>query len=118
MKLIRTKGRDARKAEEILAALERRGGSSLDSVMPAVKRIVSDVRGKGDRALFRYASEFDGLKDEANLHITPEVREDHAAYIGSWLKVLKEDKRAIFSAASHASKAVDFLHDLQPQPDA
>jgi histidinol dehydrogenase len=72
MKLIRTKGRDARKAEEILAALERRGGSSLDSVMPAVKRIVSDVRGKGDRALFRYASEFDGLKDEANLHITPE----------------------------------------------
>jgi histidinol dehydrogenase len=72
MKLIRTKGRDARKAEEILAALERRGGSSLDSVMPAVKRIVSDVRGKGDRALFRYASEFDGLKDEANLRITPE----------------------------------------------
>src|SRR3984957_6453920 len=72
MKLIRTKGRDARKAEEILATLERRGGSSLDSVMPAVKRIVSDVRGKGDRALFRYASEFDGLKDEANLHITPE----------------------------------------------
>ena len=54
----------------------------------------------------------------ADLAITPEVREDHAAYIGSWLKVLKEDKRAIFSAASHASKAVDFLHGLQPQPAA
>jgi antirestriction protein ArdC len=48
----------------------------------------------------------------ADLHITPEVREDHASYIESWLKVLKSDKRAVFSAASHASKAVDFLHSL------
>lgn len=54
----------------------------------------------------------------ADLHITPEVREDHASYIDSWLKVLKDDKRAVFSAASHASKAVDFLHGLQPQPAA
>jgi antirestriction protein ArdC len=50
----------------------------------------------------------------ADLHITPEIREDHAAYIDNWLKVLKSDKRAVFSAASHASKAVDFLHGLQP----
>ena len=50
----------------------------------------------------------------ADLKITPEVREDHASYIASWLEVLKNDKRAIFSAASHASKAVDYLHDLQP----
>ncbi|MGA8669881.1 MAG: histidinol dehydrogenase [Terracidiphilus sp.] len=72
MKLIRTKGRGARQTEEILAALERRGGASLDSVLPAVKRIVSDVRKKGDRALFRYASDFDGLKDTANLRVTSE----------------------------------------------
>jgi antirestriction protein ArdC len=49
----------------------------------------------------------------ADLSITPEIREDHAAYIGSWLKVLKEDKRAIFSAAAHAQRAVDYLHGLQ-----
>ncbi len=54
----------------------------------------------------------------ADLQITPEIREDHASYIDSWLKVLKQDKRAVFSAASHASKAVDFLHALQPQPVA
>lgn len=46
----------------------------------------------------------------ADLGITPEVREDHAAYIGSWLNVLKGDKRAIFTAATHAQRAVDFLH--------
>jgi len=54
----------------------------------------------------------------ADLQITPEVRDDHASYIDSWLKVLKDDKRAVFSAASHASKAVDFLHGLQPQATA
>jgi antirestriction protein ArdC len=48
----------------------------------------------------------------ADLELTPEVREDHASYIANWLTVLKNDKRAIFSAASHAQKAVDFLHGL------
>ena len=50
----------------------------------------------------------------ADLGITPETREDHAAYIASWLKVLREDKRAIFTAASHAQCAVDHLHQYQP----
>jgi antirestriction protein ArdC len=50
----------------------------------------------------------------ADLAITPEVREDHASYLACWLEVLKNDKRAIFSAASFASKAVEFLHGLQP----
>jgi Zincin-like metallopeptidase len=29
----------------------------------------------------------------ADLGITPETRDDHDAYIASWLKVLKDDKR-------------------------
>jgi antirestriction protein ArdC len=49
----------------------------------------------------------------ADLGITPETREDHAAYIETWLKVLKDDKRFIFSAASHAQRAADYLHGLQ-----
>lgn len=49
----------------------------------------------------------------ADLDLTPEVREDHAAYIGSWLKVLKNDKRAVFTAAAHAQRAADFLHACQ-----
>lgn len=51
----------------------------------------------------------------AELGVTPEPREDHAAYLASWLKVLKEDKRAIFSAAAHAQRAADFLQGLQGQ---
>jgi antirestriction protein ArdC len=47
------------------------------------------------------------------LGITPEVREDHAAYLGHWLSILQGDKRAIFAAAAHAQRACDFLHSLQ-----
>lgn len=46
------------------------------------------------------------------LGLSPEPREDHAAYLQSWLKVLKDDKRAIFRAAAQAQKAVDYLRDL------
>ncbi|MEO8597323.1 MAG: zincin-like metallopeptidase domain-containing protein [Candidatus Solibacter sp.] len=41
------------------------------------------------------------------LELTP--REDHAQYLQSWLDVLKADKRAIFTAASKAQQAADFL---------
>jgi antirestriction protein ArdC len=54
----------------------------------------------------------------AELGVTPEPREDHAAYLASWLKVLKEDKRAIFSAAAHAQRAADFLQGLQRGSEA
>jgi antirestriction protein ArdC len=53
----------------------------------------------------------------ADLGITPEVRDDHAAYLNHWLTVLREDKRAIFSAAAHAQRAADYLHNLQPKTD-
>jgi antirestriction protein ArdC len=43
------------------------------------------------------------------LELTP--RKDHAAYIDSWLKVLRADNRAIFSAASQAQKAADWLSE-------
>jgi antirestriction protein ArdC len=52
----------------------------------------------------------------ADLGITPEVMPDHAAYLNAWLKVLKADKRAIFTAASHASKAAEYLHGFQSKP--
>lgn len=51
----------------------------------------------------------------ADLELTPEVREDHACYIASWLTSLKNDNRAIFQAAAHAQRAVEFLHKLQPE---
>lgn len=48
----------------------------------------------------------------ARLGIAAEPREDHASYLASWLKVLKSDKRAIFTAASKAQAACDYLFKL------
>lgn len=45
----------------------------------------------------------------ARLSITTEPRRDHAPYIASWLKALRNDPRAIFAAASKAQEASDYL---------
>ncbi len=46
----------------------------------------------------------------AHLGVRGELR--HASYVANWLEVLKSDKRAIFTAASAASKAADFLRSF------
>ena len=51
----------------------------------------------------------------SDLSLVPMIRDDHAAYLQHWLSVLKADKRFIVTAATHAQKAVDYLHGLQPK---
>lgn len=45
----------------------------------------------------------------SELGLPTDPREDHAPYIASWLRVLKNDKRAIFTAAAKAQEAADWL---------
>ena len=45
----------------------------------------------------------------ARLGFAPVVRDDHASYVKSWLKALRNDDRAIFTAASKAQQACDYL---------
>ena len=52
----------------------------------------------------------------ADLGIAHHPRPDHAAYVASWLRVLKDNPRAIFTAASKAQEAADWMHAQQPQP--
>jgi antirestriction protein ArdC len=51
----------------------------------------------------------------AQIGIAPEI-DQSAAYVKGWLKALKEDKRAIFSAASEAQKAADLILEAAGQP--
>jgi len=53
----------------------------------------------------------------AEIGISPEPRIDHARYIDSWLKVLRNDTRAIFAAAAKAQQAVTYLKGLAEQVD-
>lgn len=52
----------------------------------------------------------------ADLSLTLEPRPDHAAYIASWLRVLRNDTRFIVAAAAHAERAACFLAEKQPSP--
>lgn len=45
----------------------------------------------------------------AELAITQDVRPDHAQYLANWLKLLKSDDKAIFTAAARASEAAAYL---------
>jgi antirestriction protein ArdC len=45
----------------------------------------------------------------AHLGLSTEPREDHAQYLASWLRVLKADSRAIFTAASKAQQSTDWM---------
>ena len=49
----------------------------------------------------------------ADLGIANEPRPDDAAYIASWLTALRDDPRAIFTAASQAQAAADWMHARQ-----
>ena len=74
------------------------------------------AKDRSDRAREELLAELGSCFLCADLGIAPELepRPDHASYLDSWLRVLAEDKRAIFQAAAHAQRAVAFLHDLQP----
>jgi antirestriction protein ArdC len=77
------------------------------------------AKDKSDRAREELIAELGSCFLCADLGIAPELkpRPDHASYLQSWLKVLSNDRRAIFQAAAHAQRAVSYLHDLQPLED-
>ena len=73
-------------------------------------RLARDQTGRFGSALYareELVAELSSAYLCAALGIAPTVR--HADYIGSWLAVLRADSRAIFKAASKASKAADYL---------
>ena len=72
-----------------------------------LNRDLSGDRGGPDYAREELVAELGASFVCTTLGITPTVR--HAGYIDHWLKVLREDKRAVIKAASAASKAADFI---------
>ena len=70
MRLVRTQGRDGKKARRMLGELELRGARNTARTMPVVQRIVADVRKGGDKALRRYAAKLDGLEAKQLLPIS------------------------------------------------
>lgn len=99
MRLYRTQGRSARQTEAVLRALEQRGGSSLEDVLPAVRRILRRVRDKGDQALLEYAKKFDGLTNNANNYSSLRVSTEEMS--AAWTQIDRELKKSLKTAASN-----------------
>src|ERR1700674_3360480 len=96
-------------------SIRQPGGSGWMRRQPPPPARASVRKRYGDEgyAVAELVAELGSAFLSADLELTPEVRDDHASYIASWIQVLKNDKRAIFTAASHAQRAADFLHGLQ-----
>lgn len=81
------------------------------------KRVERDLGGKrfGDEgyAMEELVAELGAAFVCADLGINSMAKPDHAAYIQSWIRVLKNDRKAIFTAASMASRATEFLGSRQ-----
>jgi histidinol dehydrogenase len=69
--------------------------SRYSEVEPAVKRIVADVRGHGDRALRKYAERWDGLPAGVPFRISGEAMQ------GAWRSARPDLKRALRAASAN-----------------
>jgi antirestriction protein ArdC len=91
----------------------------IDAVFGAADRLGRDLSG-------RYGSEAYAMEEcvadlaasfvLADLGIAHRPRPDHAAYLASWVRVLKHDPRAIFTAASKAQAVADWMTERQGEP--
>ncbi len=95
MKLIRTYGKTAAQAEAMLRQIEERSGAATSRLEPAVKRILADIRRKGDDALRRYAERLDGLPPAADLRVT------QAEMAAAWDQTPKELRKSLQAAAGN-----------------
>jgi antirestriction protein ArdC len=77
-----------------------------------LKRLNNSPFGSPDYAKEEIRADLSSLFLAAELGI-PYDPKDQAAYIQSWITVLKNDKNEVFRAASDASKICDYLHALE-----
>lgn len=73
----------------------------------------SRFNGRTDRAFEELVAEIGSAMVCAQIGVTPDFGQT-AAYVESWLRALKDDKRMIFKAATEAQKAADLLMKTAP----
>jgi histidinol dehydrogenase len=102
MRVLRGRG-----AETRVRALEQRGATNLARVEKQVSRIVADVRKNGDRALRRYATKWDSLKNKQALRVADAELEE------AWNTVSENFKQALKMAAANIRQYCEWQ---MPQP--
>jgi len=90
-------------------------GAHATSAPHRLNRDVSGRFGSDSYAFEELIAEWASAMACMTLDLSPEPRTDHASYISSWLKVLRSDARAMFTAASQAQKIVDWMWERRGQ---
>ena len=73
---------------------------------------------RSERALEELVAEFGAAFLCADLGVTNAPKPEHAAYIASWLELLRSDARAVFKASRLAHQAAVYLHGFSQEPAA
>jgi antirestriction protein ArdC len=84
-------------------------------------RLDRDLSGRfGDRAYGaeELIAELGAAFWSAQFRLEQATRADHAAYLGDWLAILRQDARALVAACGHAQRAIDYLNTAACWPDA
>src|SRR5258708_29359187 len=98
---------EGKRAESVVRKLEQRGHTALARVEKPVRRIVEDVRKRGDSSLRRYAQKWDGLLPKQPLRVSQRELED------AWAAVSAEFREALKSAANNIRQ---YCESQKPEP--
>lgn len=107
-------GTDTTSATEALYATWLHEGVHATGHKSRLDRNFSAKFGTQERSAEELVAELGAAFLCADLVVTPHLRDDHAHYIAHWLEIMKGDKKAIFTAAAAANRAVEWLHGKQP----
>ncbi len=95
MKVLRTTGRDAKRAQVVIAQLQSRRSTIDERAVPVARRIINAVRKDGDKALRRYSGRFDGISQQTPLRITEDEMQQ------AWRNAVPAFRSAIQLAAKN-----------------
>lgn len=87
-----------------VGALDRARDPAQPTIRPALRRF-----GDAAYAFEELVAELGSAFVLGHCGLVDATIEGHAAYLDSWLQVLKNDRTAIFTAARHAGAAFEFI---------
>ena len=109
MKLVKTYGKSAKVAAELIESIERRGATNTAKVENTVATILADVRQGGDGAVIEFAGRFDGLSKDDSLLVSRAEMEAAWEETAPALRAAMEVAQANIRAFAEAQKPNEWM---------
>jgi histidinol dehydrogenase len=109
MKLVKTYGKSAKVAAELIESIERRSATNTAKVENTVATILADVRQGGDGAVLEFAGRFDGLGKDDSLLVSRAEMEAAWEETAPELRTAMEVAQANIRAFAEAQKPTEWM---------